>query len=337
MFQWWFSIVTPEELIEMMIASLNVRYGDNDANKITLFDRGTKMFKSVCAAMWAIRKGVTLCDAIQNVDEFFRRGLIYDPDCEFDILLIPDKKYFDSIKQYTDLAAEHDTEKFTDEEKQYYTYYQSVLRKAIDEYFSGMPHGQLLIVDSPICVVQNRIRMVLNTRFGIELPMIGRTSSALIGVSGLSESGKSSYAECLRVRHGFYRLKVGYFTDIVKNSGRVVTPESISVEILHFLERHYYVKYFSLESIHGVQVPAFLKMLLGGKFLIVFIDTPEDIRIRRCSTELGISIDDAVKIVRRKDTQKLSSGIDKVRKISDIVIDNSEEGAIHNIPAPLSL
>src|SRR3989344_1345015 len=102
-------------------------------------------------------------------------------------------------------------------------------------------------------------------------------------------------------------------------------------------ERHYYVKCFSIESLYGASLPAFLKQLLGNKFRIAFIDVPEDIRIHRASKELGLSVDKTVDMVRKKDAQRVSFGADEVRGIADVVIDNSRETTVRDVSSILSL
>jgi len=86
-----------------------------------------------------------------------------------------------------------------------------------------------------------------------------------------------------------YNSKVN-FVEILKRHGREDTPENVAIEFLHFCKSHYYVDKFTLESLHGPYIPAYLKLLLGSRFQIVYLDVPFDIRSQRASVEQKVSL-----------------------------------------------
>ena len=123
--------------------------------------------------------------------------------------------------------------------------------------------------------------------------------------------------------HNFLRLKLRYFIEAILQRGEQATPEAVVLELLSFLGCHYYVKQISVESLHDPYIPAMLKLMLGERMRIVYIDTDVATRTRRAAKELGISIADAAVLVERKDEIKRRRGAESVKAIADLVFDNS--------------
>jgi hypothetical protein len=160
-------------------------------------------------------------------------------------------------------------------------------------------------------------------------------------MGGLSECGKSSFAEHLRLSHNFLRLKLRFFIETILQRGEQPTPEAIALELFSFLDCHYYVKHISVESLHDPYVPAMLKLMLGERMRIVYIDTDVAVRTRRAAKELGISAAAATILVERKDEVKKSRGAESVRTIADLVFNNlsddHEEAILRSFAAHLNL
>jgi hypothetical protein len=63
--RWWFEQVPIDELAEIIIGSLNTRNRDRADGKISVHDRGWRMFKAVCAATKMVRENVALTEAAE--------------------------------------------------------------------------------------------------------------------------------------------------------------------------------------------------------------------------------------------------------------------------------
>ncbi|TSC73234.1 MAG: hypothetical protein G01um101470_215 [Parcubacteria group bacterium Gr01-1014_70] len=318
--RWWFETVSMEELIDLIIESLNKRGTEKTDSEITLFDRGTNMFKSVCVATWMTRYDLALLDAVHRVDKLFSVA-IEKTEQEYEILLVHDKIYEGSIQKYrrTLVSAE---QTYTSEQNKRYIHYQRNLVVAMDHYFAEKVTARIVVNDYVI-EIQNRIRSILNEQFNIKLPILAQNLKLLVGYGGLSESGKSSCADWFRCSTGSYRLKVRYFIETLEGFGKQATADVVAMEILRFIQCHYYVNVFSVESLHRPELVAFLKLLLGNKFQVVYVRVPRKMRIRRARKELGISVSMATKMVTKKDSIKCFRGATRVKQIADIVLDNS--------------
>jgi hypothetical protein len=92
-----------------------------------------------------------------------------------------------------------------------------------------------------------------------------------------------------------------------------------------------------VESLHDPLIPAALKLMIGDRFKIVFIETDERVRISRAAKELGIPYDQAAIVVTEKDFIKKRRGAETVRSIADWIIDNSSEGVEESLATFSSL
>ena len=321
MFKWWFREVEIDEFLNIVLESLNIRHFEFK-DSVVILDRGTLMFKAVCAATVSVRTGLKLVDSIRKIDLLFSKALSYELDEEHNILMEPDVEYQDSIKPYLSLL-QNESSDFTEDENKFYLGYQNLLKKAVAIYF-GNETIDRVTVDRPICDIQNELRVLLNTVAGLSLPEICNGTRQIIGFGGLSECGKSSFAEYFYKNKGYYRLKLGYFVEILKRRGEKDTPENVAMEFLHFCKVHYYVENFTLESLHEPYTPAFLKLLFGSRFRIAYLDAPFAVRRKRASIGQGFSSVEAEKETRSKDLVKESRGAKIVGKIADIRFNNSD-------------
>lgn len=327
MSRWWFEQVSVEELIDIIIESLNARSKNGLDGKISVLDRGWRMFQAVCAATWTTREDISIEDAIFRVGQRFRKTLDHDAE-EFEVLLVPNDGYLRSIEGYRKL--------FRSEEGQYESYmneryarYQANLRRAVGLCFAEVP-VERIPVTSPIVDIQNALRSVLNQTYQLKLSPVANSISKVVGFGGLSECGKSSFADHLRSR-GFYRLKLCYFIEIVEARGEEATPENVAYELLHFCQRHYYVTEYTVESLHDPYMPAFLKLLLGNRMQIVYLDADEETRISRAKSEMGVEEEKARVEVQAKDRVKIGRGAMKVRDIADLVFNNAPNSLVENL------
>ncbi len=329
-YQWWFDEVSSERLCDLVIKSLNKRHRDEGGLDFRILDRGVGMYMAVCVASISIKEGIVLAEAIKFTNEAFCKSLSFDPD-ELAILLLPSVPYFQSVNYLTRLIDPRKKEQYSDASNLVYERYQTLLVDAMDYYL--VQRGAIsLVVDRPICDIQNEIRAILSTVLGQEIAPIGRTIKRLIGFGGLSESGKSSFAESFRVNRGYYRLKLNYFSvDSNAMLNDLLAAEKTALELLRFFNSHYFVEQATIESLHGYVLPALLKLMLGGRFKVVFMEAPIEVRTRRrASSRSGgrvISPDD----LDRRDREKIDRGIENIRSIADLIFDNSKDGLECNL------
>jgi len=172
MSQWWFERVPVEELIEIIIESLNRRHRDRVSGKISMHDRGWHMFKAVCAATMLTRdEAVTLDEAVKTVDEQFAAELDHIPD-EVAVLLEPDSDYFSKIDNLIKLVHPEEDADFPENSKIRYRRYQENLVTTMNVYFSAA-HTHRIKVCGPIIDIQNRLRTLVSELGRLALPHIG--------------------------------------------------------------------------------------------------------------------------------------------------------------------
>ncbi len=200
----------------------------------------------------------------------------------------------------------------------------------MDIFFSNSEFFEIC-VDASIYVIQNRIRHFLNEQIGLDLVEFANSISLMVGFGGLSESGKSSFAEHLRKNYVFSRLKLRYFIEILEKRGDLRTNEKIVFELLYFLKCHYFQKRVSIESLHDPFIPAFLKLLLGEKFKTIFIEVTEEERIRREAQALKVNLEIAKEDIQKRDTIKQNRGALRVKDISDFVVNNNSNSLEVNL------
>ncbi len=329
MSQWWFERISVEKLVDIIIESLNYRHKDNIDGKLTINDRGWRMFKSVCAATTMTREQITLEEATAGVDKQFDKKIDHDL-AETEILLKADQDYFSKIRHIVKFIRPPEDNGFPEESKKRYLAYQKNLSKAIDLYFSS-ENIYKIAVNEPIIDVQNKLREIITNQTGITLPRICDKLRLVVGMGGLSDCGKSSFADYLRKDYGFLRLKLRYFIESLIKEGKETTPEKTVLKVLGFLESLPYDQFVTVESLHDPYIPAMLKLLLGDRCRIVYLDTEKRTRIHRCSIETGLGLNEAERIINEKDDIKRGRGAEEVKNISDIVFDNSENQHLQNL------
>ncbi len=326
MSKWWFEDVSMEEFMDIVVESLEARKKDVASGKIQVFDRSSKMFKAVCVATWATRANLSIDNVLPEVSRRFEKAFDRN-DGEFEILLVSDDDYLRSIEKFQSLFRS-DSGSYEPYMNERYSRYQANLRQTMKACFAE-DGVKRLTVASPIIDVQNSLRELISQAYGIKLSLLADGVSRIVGLGGLSECGKSSFADSLR-KSGYYRLKLRYFIEVVEARGETATPENLAAELLHFCQRHYYVKEYSIESLHDPYVPAYLKMLFGNRVKIAYLDAGEDIRIDRAMAEMHVERKTATDAVRAKDQVKLLRGALNVRGIADLVVDNSPNSFEHN-------
>lgn len=161
----------------------------------------------------------------------------------------------------------------------------------------------------------------------------------IFGVGGLSESGKSSAGRYLDSR-GIRRLKfVVFFRQIMQRVDPEANfdewqkkaidnrPEWLWEEFLKVLVQRLEEERIScaaLESLYRPSLALAMRRTLGAKFVVVYIDIPEEIRLERQVIRQNLSsLEEAKRLLLPRDAEKLTWGALQIRDMADEVIDNS--------------
>jgi hypothetical protein len=324
-FTWWFRDVPFEELVSIIIESIQARDAACTGSEIFVHDRGSRMFRAVCAATLVAREkgSVSEDDAIARVDKLFDVALGEQQD-DVELYFVPDEGYrtktafLRSIIERTESA-------YLPWQNELYAEYQGALKRIAERYFSESGGKIIRIpVDASIVDIQNRVRHELSRAIGFKFEPLCEGLSLLVALGGLSESGKSGFAGRLNEKHQFYRLKIKYFDAIVQKRGFPSHSGTIGQEILDFLHDHRHINRASVESLHGDILPAYLKMLFGDRFKTVYLDTPEDVRIARTVAASKLDVEEVTRRVRDKDAVKVAGGGARVKDMADIVYSNDK-------------
>jgi hypothetical protein len=309
-FDWWFEKSNFEEFLNVITNSLNARHLDTIPDKLTVHERGTKMFLAVCIATQATRLHADVDEVEETVPKEFLSRLQYNPDVETDILLVEDPNYSDYIRNLvSSLATQVSPYKLHQQEK--YALYQKHLRKALGLCFGT--NTEVIVVDQPIVDIQNLIRKALSDLTEINVEPLCENIEQLLCLGGMSESGKSLLGQNLHVHHGSYRLKLKYFA---KTFGE---DNALAHEVLRFLNMHRHIRLASVESLHNYGLPIVFKKLLGSRAKIVFLDAPQSERARRHMLITGATMEEFYE----KEALKENRGALKVKTLADLVIDTS--------------
>lgn len=323
-FTWWFKDVSFTELASIIIESIKARELACRQDQLNIHDRGMRMFKAVCAATLLVREQITVDKAIEIVDGLFECASL-NREVEEEVLLRSSSEYRAKIKPVLQIVNAQSAN-YLPWQNEMYAEYQMWLAHFIDHYFLNSGSAKVVQVDGCILDVQNRMRKVINDACNTNLLPICDSLERLVAFGGLSESGKSSYAERLSTHHHYCRLKIKYFDGVVKDRGLPSNPGTLGQEFLNFFGSHRHITHASIESLHSPDLPAYLKLLFGSRMKTVYLDTPLVARIERTSRELGLSKEETAKKIGVKDAEKIARGADKVRDIADIVFGNKDNG-----------
>jgi hypothetical protein len=310
-FNWWFERASFDEFLDVITDSLNKRHLDVSTEKITVHERGTKMFLAVCIATLATRLKKSVSEVREEVERQFLSRLSYRPEVESDILLVENPAYRDYIKKLNSHTALSRCP-YSSDQREIYGQYQNHLRTAIRTCLSDA--ADIIEVDQPIVDIQNRVRKTVSALAGVELEKLCDHIQCLFCLGGMSESGKSMLGQNLHTMHGSYRLKLKYFS-----SGEFGDDFALAQEVLKFLHAHRHVAFASVESLHNLGLPIVFKKLLGNRAKVVFLDAPQEERAKRHMGLPGAEMSEFLK----KDALKERRGALRVKAVADLVIDTS--------------
>lgn len=315
-FKWWMES-DPAEFTRAIALGVKARIDESRAD-ICILDRGTFMFRAVCLAKWLLHERVSLATLSAHVSEIFGScGALED---ELNVLLTRDQQYIDQTRVLRSFltGAVKKASPFTEDENRLYGRYQNNLTDAIEQVASES-NVVYVSAGAPILEVQNAIRRGLNAAIGKTLFVnLAAQTKLIVGLSGMSESGKSTMAEKLVAESNGVRLKLNFF-----NFGQIsdCSPEeSLAIKFMLFCHTHYFRQNFTVESLHGIRLSAYLKLFFGSRFRLLYLDTPLDVRVQRWQDANTVTWEAALQAISARDAEKEILGCSQIAGIADEVV-----------------
>ncbi|MCL2311812.1 MAG: hypothetical protein FWC41_04905 [Firmicutes bacterium] len=298
-YEWWFFNSQPEELINELYKNLLLRDKIIKAStkKIVLLDKG---IQTIRARIYATLKSRNMSEVLINnyVDHFMKK-------CEAllkeDISIL----FTRSVQLY---EAESLFYRYNLIQNNYYNDLTFDFRfDFMENYYDQNTISS--IEKSIYCYWLDKIKKRTENR-----------GYKLFGISGLSESGKSSLGKYIDATYSIWNLKIKYFKRLIEDQFNVDENNIyfnlfFSEKIIEFFDAHYYKSMMSLESFYDSSLVDTLKDIFVNNFKIIYIDANENQRMKRSV--------DAINVLKAKDQFKVSRNVDKIKYKCDILIDNN--------------
>lgn len=327
----WFRAGNENQFLETLVYSVLKRNEDIALSKqsydLTIVDRGLQAFIATIISTLAIKLGVDET----NAEEYFKNWLSNRwLDCQFsdveDIKVILQCSTNIDEQIHTTLSRSENWENA--QERLRYIEYQKILNNQINKQLANSANNKIYVT-RPIVDIQNDIRGILCDN-GMERFMpIGENIKRLVWIGGMSESGKSTVWEYLH-DNGFVRTKVKYFAELINElipNADELSPEEFAtrlmLELHKFSKAHNHIDQISIESIRDPKVFGFMKILLGDRFHMLYVETDRQNAISRTALEKNISLDKATEEIMQKDADKALLNTNGIREIADSIIVNN--------------
>ncbi|MGW4651896.1 nucleotidyltransferase domain-containing protein, partial [Kitasatospora sp. NPDC004289] len=175
----------------------------------------------------------------------------------------------------------------------------------------------IVVAGRPVVAVQDELRRLLHPH-APAIPAGCLPGVGVVGLGGLSESGKSTMGEYLSTCHGHDRLKIDYLIEQAAAHAGITDPYAlppvVRAELLldgldRYAAAHHYLTRITIESLHEYDVTAELRRMLGGQLTVTYVDTTAEVRKRRGTAGAAD--------VEVRDTVKKARGADRIREIAD--------------------
>lgn len=324
-FEWWFYKSSPQEFCDIIYSSIKQREEDIKMSQkpIILIDKGIDNFDARIIATLQV-KGITKEEAYILVQMYKEKYHIND---------IEELKLFFSIAKTAEERMEITNSRVTNnmsyDKSQIYQEYQYLQNETIENQISNNIYT-IFEASGTIEEVNKRLVRLISKAMKEKIKKVD--SRTIYALGGMSESGKSGAGEYLSKRHNIWNMKLKYIVrninmqygvqDLFENAPQF-SSVLIAEQINELLGVHYYKEKVSFESLHDFEITKQLKQIYGDVFKIIFIDTNYKNRVIRTAMGEQMSIEQAKEQVDKKDEQKSSVGADKIKNISDYIIDNN--------------
>jgi len=134
-------------------------------------------------------------------------------------------------------------------------------------------------------------------------------------------------AEELSRKHGFTRLKLGFFNETARLQSEEYfgDPHVIAMNALRFIANNRHLERITFESFYGPHLASeFLTLLGSDRWKTIMLEVPDEVRRQRLIAQFPTAnIDQIMEDQDRKDQQKLAQGILEYMEIADLRVDNS--------------
>ncbi|MBV6699364.1 nucleotidyltransferase domain-containing protein [Kitasatospora aureofaciens] len=318
MSDWWFKHSSPEELADVLATSYLERHRSPATAPLRFMDRGIPMLEASLAATMAVREilpAEAAAERAESLLERFRSDLVAAERSEHGVLLLHHQD--PALGAERALAREAAP---TDVYRAYQHQLHAQLHRLVDD---GRFDLTIVAEDRSIISLQDELRRSLH-EVHAAVPPQALAGVQIVALGGLSESGKSTAGEYLRVRRGFARLKIGHLLHEAAHWAGIADPYQLDpatrAEVLtdaldRFCAAHHFLKQVSIESLHELAATDALRSILGDQLRVVYLDAPKELRQRR-----GVA---GPEDVTERDAVKNSRRASEIAEIAEIVIDNS--------------
>ncbi|GGV94065.1 hypothetical protein GCM10015535_58520 [Streptomyces gelaticus] len=314
---WWFEKGPIEEVADVLASSYITRAKQKVTAQVRFLDRGIPMLEASLAGTVGVRERLDVAHAADRVRELlspFQDDIAAVEAAEDGVVLIHDP---DPV-----IGAQRSLSHETSVTPPYVTYQGHLhahINRLVDE---DRFRVRIVVGDRRVVAVQDAIRRSLHGAHPF-LPARALPGVHVIALGGLSESGKSTAGEYLRLRHGFGRLKIGHLlAESALHAGiadpyalaPVVQAELIVDGLDRYCAAHHFLDRVTIESLHDFESTAELRRMLGNQLRILYVDTTQ--RVRRERGTAGP--DDVVE----RDKVKEGRGAARIIDLATDVIDN---------------
>lgn len=328
--RWWFQETTPEQLGDVLTEAYKARQHAVEMSpyEIGVVERGASMIRAQLTANFATRREIEVAECAEEMSTIIDTRL----ECpskeveRFEFVLHEDTIWTEQIAPYLPYVrhARSQNPDYTSSQNEFYDQYLENLSRALG-HFAVADYVIEVPVNGAAIDVQNSIRHHASLQ-RLKLPTLLEQNPLVMGIGGMSESGKGTLAQRLANDHGFTRLKLGFFNEMTRNADggqRYGDPHLIAMNALRFLANNRHMDRVSLESLYGPHLPAEFKMLLGARWKTVMIEASDEVRMKRALKESDIDeAEAALALQRRKDSLKLAKGMTEYQEIADIFVNN---------------
>jgi hypothetical protein len=319
MAEWWFEQSSVDEVADVLACSYLERARQAHAAGLLLADRGMPMLEASVAATVAVREELAAEAAVERATVLLGR---YEMDirrteaAEFQVLLLHDRDPASATA--ASLAREASVTPV-------YASYQRHLHDQLGRLERDGRFATSIVTGArPIMEIQAELRSVLRG-YSTDIPACRLPEVTAVALGGMSESGKSTAAEHLRVTHGFARLKIGYLIELAAGLCGIADPyaadDVTQAELLadgldRYCAAHHFLDKVTIESLHRYGPVAELRKLLGRRLMIVYLQTPEKVRQHRVAEDAAA--------MRARDGVKRERGAKAIASIADEVLGNEQ-------------
>lgn len=340
--EFWFANDNVDDFIDIYLTSLQkmLIYSnsvkDNNPSKLILQDRGFANLYSGLIATIRSKTNKSSKEAKELLNNYCIENEINfpTPNEDISILLYTELSREDNVKETLDRM--HLMDPNIKDRKAFlevYSKYQMYLNEEMDISLIDNFFTDIIPARDSILNVQNSIRTKINnySKTGQKVPLLCQNVSNIVGIGGLTESGKSSCGEIIDNDFKGMRLKLYYFINVIelqtKKHHSTMNMADLSrkyaFEFNRFSNLHYYNPLYAIDSLRDLEFAKELKKAFGSKFTIAYVECSRSLAAKRNAVRLGCSIKDAYDDIKKRDLSKVATGADKVIEIADCVINNN--------------